>query len=534
MALLLEWGCTEGAGTTTTDTSGNGRTGVVAGWADGHTSEFGAKGTSSQTAVGYTGTLLASPSTFSTVCWYNPSVTSGNPDAITIADASGATYLGVYWSDSTHISLYVGDSAGYTESGAVSLSTTAWSHIAVTVSPTQAVLYVNGAQAATISHSGTFNTFTTLEVGGHSSKNQGTYNDVRFTDTTLTQAEVTAFRDTPVGSTAPSVTTRALKAVYTGEAFSQTLDATNEPSSWAITAGALPAGLSLNTVSGVIAGTPTGTAGTTYSVSVTATNDDGTSTAVTLTGTVRAKPAPIVEWAADEGTGTVTQDLTGNGFDGSTQIDGWVTGHGSHPYAASGNATGPGVMLEDVSILNGSPTITIMCWVKAIVLTGSGDLLEVKSAHTPTSGLGVYRPSATSLAVWAMRSGGSEVGSDVLWTGALTGQWVHIAVTLDGSSMKLYVDGVLAGTVTVSTGTDLGDIRLFYAGGTETKPNQGAVNDVRLFSTALADDEIAYWKDTPAHVQSSGVQVGDTPVTSITFGSTPITQVWMGATKVYG
>lgn len=56
--------------------------------------------------------------------------------------------------------------------------------------------------------------------------------------------------------------------------------ATNSPTSYAVSSGTLPAGLTLNTTSGVISGTPT-TAGSS-SVQVTATNGSGTSTPATL------------------------------------------------------------------------------------------------------------------------------------------------------------------------------------------------------------------------------------------------------------
>src|SRR5438477_5675069 len=78
-----------------------------------------------------------------------------------------------------------------------------------------------------------------------------------------------------------------------GVAFSYTITATNNPTSYNATG--LPAGLSVNTSTGVISGTPaTGTdAGTPYSVTISATNSGGTGTA-TLTLTIKP-PAPVIQ-----------------------------------------------------------------------------------------------------------------------------------------------------------------------------------------------------------------------------------------------
>jgi hypothetical protein len=65
-----------------------------------------------------------------------------------------------------------------------------------------------------------------------------------------------------------------------GTAFSYTLQASNSPTGYAHAGGSMPPGLSLNTSSGAITGTPT-TAGT-YNPTFTATNAGGTSTAVAV------------------------------------------------------------------------------------------------------------------------------------------------------------------------------------------------------------------------------------------------------------
>ncbi|WP_300492276.1 Ig domain-containing protein, partial [Flavobacterium sp.] len=65
-----------------------------------------------------------------------------------------------------------------------------------------------------------------------------------------------------------------------GTAFSQTISATGNPTSYALVTGTLPAGLSLNTTTGAITGTPT--AVSTASVTVKATNTVGDSDPATI------------------------------------------------------------------------------------------------------------------------------------------------------------------------------------------------------------------------------------------------------------
>src|SRR5205814_860408 len=75
-----------------------------------------------------------------------------------------------------------------------------------------------------------------------------------------------------------------------GVAFSYQITATNSPTSFNVT-GLLPAGLSVNTSTGLISGTPT-TAGT-YSVTISATNAGGTGS-TTLTLTINPA-APVIQ-----------------------------------------------------------------------------------------------------------------------------------------------------------------------------------------------------------------------------------------------
>src|SRR5262252_7845421 len=64
---------------------------------------------------------------------------------------------------------------------------------------------------------------------------------------------------TPADSTALKISVNSLPAAQTGAAYSVVIGVSggSAPYSWSIMAGSLPAGLALNTSSGLISGTPT-------------------------------------------------------------------------------------------------------------------------------------------------------------------------------------------------------------------------------------------------------------------------------------
>ncbi len=105
--------------------------------------------------------------------------------------------------------------------------------------------------------------------------------------------------------TTPVITSATTASGAVNQAFSYQITASNSPTSYNATG--LPAGLSVNTGTGAITGTPTG-AGTT-SVTLSATNAGGTGTA-TLTVTITALPAAPVITSATTASGTVNQAFT--------------------------------------------------------------------------------------------------------------------------------------------------------------------------------------------------------------------------------
>ena len=87
----------------------------------------------------------------------------------------------------------------------------------------------------------------------------------------------------------PKITTEGLSEGTVNTAYNQTLAADNNPTSWSVTNGALPDGLTLNS-DGTITGTPSAVGSSTFTV--TATNKDSGSDSKEFTLTIN--PAPVL------------------------------------------------------------------------------------------------------------------------------------------------------------------------------------------------------------------------------------------------
>jgi len=246
---------------------------------------------------------------------------------------------------------------------------------------------------------------------------------------------------------------------------------------------------------GVSLHSPEGKLGTRLQYSTVVLRKTATDTWIVRGDVASQLPFPILAWPADEGTGTVVNDLSGNGHNGVASASGWVTGNPPHAKGASGDASNPAVYSSGHTLLTASRTGTLMCTVKAINLTGTGDLLEIKSSDGSTY-LTIYRPTSTSLQVEAHDSGGSTTDTTPYGL-TITGQILKIGAVLSTSKLQLYVGGLLVEESDVTGTGTLGTISFISAGGTDTKPNQGVVNDVRMFAEALTAEQMAIFAASP-------------------------------------
>ena len=155
---------------------------------------------------------------------------------------------------------------------------------------------------------------------------------------------LTATYVAPAVPTAPTISTPALPTFTVGTpADLQLVAAGTTPITWTVTAGALPAGVTMDTA-GLLAGTPT-TAGP-YSVTITATNNVGSSPA-TYSGTVLAAPtAPTISTPA------LPTFMVG------TPVDLQLVAAGTTPitWTVTAGALPAGVTMDTAGLLAGTPT----------------------------------------------------------------------------------------------------------------------------------------------------------------------------------
>ncbi|WP_394769405.1 ice-binding family protein [Lacisediminihabitans sp.] len=141
---------------------------------------------------------------------------------------------------------------------------------------------------------------------------------VTLDDNVITAPTTCADASTTVVSTSPSpdITSSAPSGATVGQAYSFTVTASGTPApSFAVSSGALPAGLQLDTVTGVISGTPTQAGVSTFEI----TASNGVSPDVIAGYTLTASVAPAVRANAVSDTSTGTS-LAATGRDVTSTI----------------------------------------------------------------------------------------------------------------------------------------------------------------------------------------------------------------------
>ncbi len=213
----------------------------------------------------------------------------------------------------------------------------------------------------------------------------------------------------------------------------------------------------------------------------------------------------VAYWKLDETTGTSAMDASVNLKHGTlsnfsfatsaatnARLNGGLTFDGANDYVSATNGT----------MFQMNRALSISAWIKGDAWS-SGDDVDVILRK------GEGNPNNYQLAVengYAALGLDGNDGSNVRGNTPLqTGQWYHVVGTWDGSTIRIYVNGVLDMTPTARAAPILIDTRPVYLGGRSgTDLFDGTLDDVRLFNHALALDEVAALK---SQGQKKGVRI---------------------------
>jgi glucose/arabinose dehydrogenase/PKD repeat protein len=227
-----------------------------------------------------------------------------------------------------------------------------------------------------------------------------------------------------------------------------------------------------------------------HGIVVPTTNQSYVATFQTTTG-----PGGLVAaYSFAEGTGTSAADASGNGNVGAIGTASWIT-TGKYGNALSFNGSNARVTVNDSASLDLTAGMTLEAWVfptagaawRDVVYKGPDDIyyLEGTSPGGP--------PAA-----------GGTFASPLLGSSALPlNVWSHLAATYDGTTLRLYVNGVqvasrgLSSQISTSTGPlTIGGDSLYG------QYFAGRIDEVRIYNTSLAASQIQADMNTP--IASSG------------------------------
>jgi hypothetical protein len=329
---------------------------------------------------------------------------------------------------------------------------------------------------------------------------------------------------------APSFVTTSLNTITQGVLFSQTLVLNGAlPMTFSVAAGALPAGLSLNSSTGTISGTPS--ASGSYSFTVQATNAIGSDTQA-YSGTVTASPvAPTITTTALT---TLTQ---GSAFTQTLN----ATGTGPLTWTISGGTFPTGLTLNSsTGIISGTPTGSgsYSFTVRATNSAGFDD-----QAYTGTIEATGTAPTITTTALAAMQEGFS-FSQTLARTGSTPMTWGISAGTLPSGLTINSSTGVISGTPTVD-GAYSFTVQATNSFGSDTQAFSGTIDppaDADVYSifgsaatgslTSHTDADVGAWVSTQFYTASTGVAAGSKIIGArlyVPAGSAHIGQTWYGA-----
>ena len=217
--------------------------------------------------------------------------------------------------------------------------------------------------------------------------------------------------------------------------------------------------------------------------------------------TVSAGPAPsaagpVLALSFNEGSGTAAVDASGTGNNGVIAGAVHVAGRAGFGTALSFDGVNDWVTVADSASLDLTSAMTLEAWVNPSSVNG-WETVAIKERGTNALAYGLYAADGTAAQGGADGPAGyvSIGGTDrsVRQTAGLPlGTWTHLAVTYDGTTQRLYVNGVQVAS-RAQTGSAAATANPLRIGGNSPWGEffSGLIDEVRIYKRALSAAEIA-------------------------------------------
>jgi Protein of unknown function (DUF4038)/Concanavalin A-like lectin/glucanases superfamily/Putative collagen-binding domain of a collagenase len=217
---------------------------------------------------------------------------------------------------------------------------------------------------------------------------------------------------------------------------------------------------------------------------------------------VSAQRGLVAAYGFDEGSGAQVADASGYGNGGSIANASWVDS-GAYGGALSFNGSDAVVTIDDSPSLHLKGAMTLEAWVKPSTIRGDWRDVVHKgddAYYLEASSYGGGLPAGGG----SFKGGGGDgqaFGDDKL----ATGEWSYLAVTYDGSMLRLYVNGEEVAS-TPQSGMIVASQDPLQIGGDHIFGQyfEGTIDEVRVYDVALAPDAIRKDMVTPVVAGTSG------------------------------
>ncbi len=212
-------------------------------------------------------------------------------------------------------------------------------------------------------------------------------------------------------------------------------------------------------------------------------------------------PGPVGYYNFEEGQGSSANDKSGNGYTGTITGSIWSSGK----YGKGGKFNGSNDSIDlGTNFTANTSNLTVSAWVKG----------NSPSANTAIFSKGVWGAGrATGYGLLAATSGNNkfdfEIGGTVVQsTKSIDSNWHYVTGVRNGTTLQIYVDGVLENTQTVSV-VDLTYSSTANIGqrGASVGYFKGSVDEVRIYNYARTPGQIV-------EDMNAGHPIGGSPVAS--------------------